>query len=97
MAARAEGAVLVELDSAQSRADLAAAQAASAEKRKSGEAQPGAHRDTRDQRVAVRAARSHHEGERSPRRAARSHVDDTVVRAPFSVAWACVVSASEAS
>jgi membrane fusion protein (multidrug efflux system) len=79
-----KGQVLVELDSAQARADLAAAEAASAESA----SQVKRSRELIDTRVISEAQFEQLEATMKANvarvAAARSHVDDTVIRAPFS-------------
>ena len=79
-----KGQVLVELDSAQARADLAAAEAASAESA----SQVKRSRDLIDTHVISEAQFEQLEATMKTNvakvAAARSHVDDTVIRAPFS-------------
>jgi membrane fusion protein (multidrug efflux system) len=79
-----KGQVLVELDSAQARADLAAAEAASAESA----SQVKRSRELIDTRVISESQFEQLEATMKANvarvAAARSHVDDTVIRAPFS-------------
>jgi membrane fusion protein, multidrug efflux system len=79
-----QGQVLVELDSAQARADLAAAEAASAESA----SQVKRSRELIDSRVISESQFEQLEATMKANdareAAARSHVDDTVIRAPFS-------------
>src|SRR5262249_17409885 len=78
-----QGQVLVELDSAQARADLAAAEAASAESA----SQVKRSRELIQQRVISESQFEQLEATMKATAArvaaARSHVDDTVIRAPF--------------